>query len=629
VARHSFTTTAEYKGTLGGRLANDWREWSVDKHPAVGYAAAVAAVFLRRPVLLAATTIAAWLLFSGWPWAICLAVAAGPQLAWTGRHLAGLLGSAPRPRGLSQILSGVSMMVRVRRAWRVAARRAGVIEPDGAGSPPRLRDYHLTQSGMSATVDSGHLGLTDEEIASLADRVAASALPSNQVRWALQKLPERWTEKIPMLVPAARYATVAALDGMGTVTITWMFLDPLRELIPVTALVRTDATMWAIGTTEHSQPAMTWKHLPILVVGMSGSGKSNLLWTIIMSQLLSGEPFKIWAFDPKGGVEFNQLRKALGQGMVEEYARDRKEIRDLAVKLFNRMEMREHAMAATDERFHVPTVQEPRILVPIDELVTVYEHLVSGKPNLEATFATFLSRARAAGISVVCATTTPFGHSIGEKVRDKFPVKIVGHINDTFVTSAMFGRHAEALGVRATQIRNSTPGVFYLHMNEWPQPVRMRTPYLTDEMVELLAQGKLPDGLVLANVEEHPEVEAPMGLKANRTQYLYRWDTPPEGVKLEDGTIYRGLLYVGISIDVATRITQHLSNRQKKILNTVGVTCRVDREWTAMDCADDIIAGRTVEQVAQDYEKHMISTEHPLLNIAHNGRRKTKELTRG
>jgi hypothetical protein len=526
------------------------------------------------------------------------------------------------------------MMVRTRRAWRVAAVKAGDKQPGKGGSHPPLRNYRLTHAGIAALVDNGRYGYTEDEMAAVADRAASAALPSGFVRWLLGWLPESWAEALP-LTPKARYVTVAPEEGgTGTCIITWAFNDPLAELVPVTAIVRADRAMWCIGVTENGTPAMIWKHLPVLVVGMSGAGKSNLLWTIIMSQLLSGEPFEIWCIDPKGGVEFRELGQVAGGPLVREYARDRKGIRDLIVKLFNRLEIREKAMAATGERYHVPTDAEPRILVPIDELVTVYGH-ISAKPSLEQTFAEFLSRCRAAGISPVCATTTPFGHSIGEKVRDKFPTKVVGRINDTFVTSAMFGPHAEQLGIRATQIKTSTPGVFYTHMNEWAYPSRLRTPYQTDDMVRLLAQGRLPDGLVLREQDLHPEVAAPMGLRENRTHYFYEFYTEtPEGVQLPaafGGGRYAGVLYVGISVDAVRRQDEHLSNEQKRVLNTVGVGWHITRQWTALDCADDIIAGRTVKQVAEDYEKHMIQRLRPPLNIAHNGngKRGRKALGRG
>jgi predicted GIY-YIG superfamily endonuclease len=626
---NDFVTVADYDGTVKGRTHNWWRNWSTDKHPAIGYAAACLGWLIHHPVALAAAGSSVWLLFHGWPLWTVLVVGFVPQLAWSGRSLAGVLAAAPRQRGWSQILPTVSMWWRIRRAWRVATTKAGIKQPGRAGTLPQLRSYVLTHAGMSALVDSGNWGYTQEEMATLSDRAGAAALSSAPVRWLLERLPMWALDRAPFLIPSARTVTITPEDGMGTVRIAWAFSDPLAELVPITSLTRPPSGMWCIGSTEHGEPAYIWRHLPMLVAGMQGSGKSNLIWTIIASALMADEPFELWVADPKGGVELGELGRAYEDGhraIVKSYARSGPDLREQVTRLHNRMEMRERWMRESRSRFHTPTVEQPRILWLNDELMRAHSHY-SVKPSVEPQMVDILADGRALGITLIDATQIPFGHAIGEKVTYLFPQRIVKRISHSYVTSALLGEQAEHLGARATRIKESTPGVGYLYMDRWPTPVRYRDPYITDEMTRLLARGVLPEGLARAHADEHPELEAPRGLKDNRDHVLYRWDAPVEGIE-HNGKVYTGCLYVGISMDVSRRAMEHLSTREKALLMNVGVTCEVVRKWTAADCADEIIGGRTVKAVAEDYEAELIRQLQPPLNIAHNGRRH-RELTRG
>jgi DNA segregation ATPase FtsK/SpoIIIE, S-DNA-T family len=560
-----------------------------------------------HPISLAGIVVGGWLWSLGLPfwWAVLLGSL--PHFGSMGWGLGRLVAAALRRQNYSLLPtlstkhtdtpSLLSMWWRIHRGWSTGVRKSGFLQPGRGGQIPYLRHWELTSGGMSAWVTCGKFGWTADDLATRAQTIAAG-------------------------IKKCRTVTVTQGNYPGVARVDFAFSDPLTDIIPITALPVAPRGKLSCGLTDRGDPAYLWKHLGILMVGLPGSGKSNMLWTLIASALASGEPFELWVMDPAGGVELWEFSN--GSPIVKEYAAKPADCRRLIKNLHDAMMQRMAGMAG-QERLHTPTEAAPRWYLIIDELIRVHNNLgkeTRGKTTTDYTklFVEILSMGRKAAITTIALTQIPFGHSIGEQTRILFPQKLVFRSNDFMVTNSVFGSGSEALGAVASKISIKTPGIGYAIPEEDLKPVRIRGPYIPDGVATVIAQGFLPDGIPTAR-------DGSGTAWHNHEHVLYRWDTPPEGVEL-DGKTYIGVLYVGISVDGLQRADQHLSNEAKAVLRSPGVTMTIVERFTVDTHPAEIAAGKTVRQVALGVEAPMIGQLGPPLNIAHNGsgRRRRKAI---
>jgi predicted GIY-YIG superfamily endonuclease len=488
------------------------------------------------------------------------------------------------------------MWWRIRSGWPTGTREIGFCQPGRGGQIPWLRRWEITGTGLSAQAICGAFGWTADELAAKSAVIAAG-------------------------IRRCRGVVVTQQGYPGVARVDFAFTDPLADLIPITSLALPERARLTCGVTERGEPAMIHNYLSTLIVGLPGSGKSNLLWTLIASMLASGEPFELWVMDPAGGVELWELSN--GSPLVKRYAATPASMRALIRDLHDAMFARMRKMAGR-ERLHKPTKDEPRMYLVVDEWIQVWNAAKEGdstKTDYTRMLVTLLSLCRKAAITPIALTQIPFGHTIGDQVRTLFPQKVVFRVHDHMVTGAMFGPGAESVaGAAASKIPIKLPGVGYVITDTYPQPVKFRAPLITDALASMIARGHLPDGI--SSVDESTRTWH------NSEHVIYRWDTPDDGVELGDGRRYVGVLYVGISISGLRRADEHLSNEDKAVLRTPGVTMTIVEQLSAESCAESLAAGRTVKQVAEEWEADLIRELEPPLNIAHNPARKARSRQR-
>ncbi len=185
----------------------------------------------------------------------------------------------------------------------------------------------------------------------------------------------------------------------------------------------------------------------VLVAGTTGSGKTALMQTIIMSlallhhrrqlQFVLIDP-KARAFEPMEGLP-HLLHPIVAQP-------------DQAIQVLNEM-------VTLMEQRDRSRVTDPRVIVAIDELADLVQ---TGGPAILENLGRLVQRGREAGIHVIGATQKPSSAIIGPLVKANFPVRLVGHVvsaEDARVAAGVGGTSAERLTGRGDFIAVYGPGL--------------------------------------------------------------------------------------------------------------------------------------------------------------------------
>jgi S-DNA-T family DNA segregation ATPase FtsK/SpoIIIE len=185
----------------------------------------------------------------------------------------------------------------------------------------------------------------------------------------------------------------------------------------------------------------------VLVAGTTGSGKTALMQTIIMSLALLNHrrQLQFVLIDPKGRA-FEPMA-GLPHLLRPIVTRPDQAVQALN-ELVNLMEQRDRSR-----------VTDPRVIVAIDELADLVQ---TGGPAIIECLARLVQRGREAGIHVIGATQKPSSSIIGPLVKANFPVRLVGHVvsaEDARVAAGVGGTGAEKLTGRGDFVAVYGPGL--------------------------------------------------------------------------------------------------------------------------------------------------------------------------
>ncbi len=206
-------------------------------------------------------------------------------------------------------------------------------------------------------------------------------------------------------------------------------LRGLRDVPPVTAV---------LGLADDGIPLLVRLPSPdvahVLVAGTTGSGKTALLRTIVLSLAWTNTgrgKLSLVLIDPKGRA-FADLG-TLPQLARPVIARVEEAVEALS-SLVRLMERRDRRGEST-----------PAVVVLIDELTDL---MMVGGAETERKLTRLLQRGREAGIHVIAATQKPTAAVIGSLVKANFPVRLVGKVSsaqDARVAAGWSGTGAERL----------------------------------------------------------------------------------------------------------------------------------------------------------------------------------------
>lgn len=274
------------------------------------------------------------------------------------------------------------------------------------------------------------------------------------------------------------------------------------------------------GINADGSPATLISNLSTLIGGNAGSGKSSTAWSIIagyQEQL----PIRLRVVDPSG-IEFADLGKQVGNGLVHDYVSDPKlpgarKLEDFwedAEEAFNR---RMQAVTASGKRWHEPTDTEPLDILLIDELLPIAKQLKS--ESTEHIVGRIAYLGRKAGFVVIALTQASQVDVIG-RIRDLFPQRISHRTPNRYMTDAVLGDGAESDGARASQLDLAhDKGVAYMAAQGVRGYMGLRSAWIPDTDTKNIASA-LPPAVPQLN-DLHSKPTALYQFHDNRNQLLY------------------------------------------------------------------------------------------------------------
>ena len=277
-------------------------------------------------------------------------------------------------------------------------------------------------------------------------------------------------------------------DRPGRVWLEFTTRDPLRETVPALPVAENvDLEAVPIGMQENGEP---WKvkvlGTHILVAGMTGAGKGSVLWSLLRGlgpEIRDGR-VAVWAIDPKGGMELGPGRALYTRFAVpslDDLDAPYERIAALLENAVKVMQRRAGGLAEGMVRKHVPTVQEPLILVLIDEIANLTAYLPDRKvkERINRALGLLLTQGRAPAVVVVGALQDPRREVI--TLRNLFPTKVGLRLDGPAEVDMVLGDSAREQGASCDRIPASLPGVGYVRVDGVREPTRVRAGHVTDD----------------------------------------------------------------------------------------------------------------------------------------------------
>ncbi|WP_446429993.1 FtsK/SpoIIIE domain-containing protein [Leucobacter sp. 1207-22] len=301
----------------------------------------------------------------------------------------------------------------------------------------------------------------------------------------------------PTLGYPAEHVSLERPDA-SSVLVTWRAgagRDLLAESVPFHA----DASAVAgdpvlIGQTSTGEPFRLniWDRQG-LVLGASGSGKGSIVWSTMLGlapQIQAGT-VKVIGVDLKGGVEL-MTGRGLFDSVAITFEQAAAAIRSLAEEVDRRLEY----MRSVGSRKHVPTVEQPALLLLVDE----YASLVYTAPDtksrnaVEADLKRILSTGRAARINVLALAQDPRSDSV--LARALFTNVVALRFRTKDDAALALGAAVVDAGAECHKISQSMPGTGYVVDSDGSgEPIRFRAFWCDDALITSMAEkyGKAVD----------------------------------------------------------------------------------------------------------------------------------------
>jgi S-DNA-T family DNA segregation ATPase FtsK/SpoIIIE len=334
------------------------------------------------------------------------------------------------------------------------------------------------------------------------------------VRMLAGQHPADWARRTDALAHAfgARSCLVGEIPTRpGYLALTVGRADPLAAIVPPVPVPEpVDLEAVPVGRREDGDPwTVRVRGSHTLIAGATGAGKGSVLWSLIrgLAPAVRDGLVRLWVLDPKGGMELTAGAPLFAR-FCHDSAAEMATVLEGAVTVMQARAARLRGVT----RLHEPTVDEPLIVIVVDELASLTAYADrDDKRRISAALPLLLSQGRAVGVVVVAALQDPRKEVL--PFRDLFPTRIALALVEAEQTDLVLGRGARARGADCSRIPLSTPGVGWVWCDGEPQPARVRASWLGDDgiagMVGAYTPGAPPqdgDGLVVIDLTDHAGV---------------------------------------------------------------------------------------------------------------------------
>ncbi|WP_433540707.1 FtsK/SpoIIIE domain-containing protein [Streptosporangium sandarakinum] len=297
-----------------------------------------------------------------------------------------------------------------------------------------------------------------------------------------------WADRIENLAHGFGAASCrVSIARAGRLLLTFPRRDPLAPPLPAIPLPETASVgPVEVGIREDGYPWRLKVHgTHVLAAGATGAGKGSILWSVIrglIPAVWTGVA-ELWALDPK------LMELSFGRSIFNRYAADPADCADLLDEAVERMQKRAARFAGV-QRDHVPTVEDPFVLVVVDEVafLTAYQSDRALKQRISAALATLTTQGRAVGFGVLAALQDPRKDVL--TIRNLFPDKIALRLDESEQVDMVLGDGARDRGALADHISpvpEQGAGVAYVRLEASPDPIRVRAAYVSDDDIRDMA----------------------------------------------------------------------------------------------------------------------------------------------
>ncbi|MEV0228010.1 FtsK/SpoIIIE domain-containing protein [Nonomuraea sp. NPDC050786] len=297
-----------------------------------------------------------------------------------------------------------------------------------------------------------------------------------------------WADRIDHLAhgfgaPSCRVQVVKA----GRLALTFPRRDPLATPLPAIPIPPEPTVRPVeIGKQEDGSSWLLNVHgTHVLVAGATGAGKGSIIWSTIRALIpaVRAGLVEIWALDPKL-MELSFGRALFGH----RYAATPEECADLLEQAVKVMQERATRFGGV-QRSHTPTIEDPFILVIVDEVafLTAYQADKDLKRRVSAALATLTTQGRAVGVGVLAALQDPRKEVM--TIRNLFPDKIALRLDESEQVDMVLGDGARDRGALADRISANPSlgaGVGYVRLETSPDPIRVRAAYVSDDDIRAM-----------------------------------------------------------------------------------------------------------------------------------------------
>lgn len=362
------------------------------------------------------------------------------------------------------------------RRWEVRAAKCGL---SMEGDVARLRSVEQEAWGERVIVD-------------LPDGLSAAAM--------------RKTERTEALADTfgAENCRVRTLSP-GRIALEFSDGRALRETIqPAPIAASTDLSRIHVGRREDGEPwAIELMHpergyRPLFVAGMTGAGKSGVLWGIVreLAPGLRDGTVELRIIDGKEGVEFNDAQPLCTRYAGEETGPMAKLLAE-AVRDLKRRGARMRAQGISQ---HVPTRSDPVVVIIVDEMGT----LLGENPDkqeaktIERDLRILLRLGRAMGFVVIATTQNPSVETFA--LRNFFFTAIGLRLKAANQVNMVYGPGSREMGAKCDEL--VLPGMGYVMLEDSAEAVMVRSAHVTKaDIAELVRDYAI-------NAEDIAEVKA-------------------------------------------------------------------------------------------------------------------------
>lgn len=282
--------------------------------------------------------------------------------------------------------------------------------------------------------------------------------------------------------------------GTGHAEVTFLWTEALERVLPVADMpAASKDNEVAYGVRRSGKAATVRMCDPILLGGMTGSGKSGWAWALLADLNRKGLPYECYVGNLKGGAEFRAYADKVGQRngpcTVVGYAEDIQQ----TVRLIQQFHDDMYARAKEyPHRQWLPkhADQYPLAMLWLDEMVAL---MLKMDAKQRAVLDTCVSQGRANGFWVI-GLSQKGQVSILKDTRDFFPQRLSLAQPNRTNTEMFLGEGAEDEGALCSKITNR-PGIGYSYDDGRRGYELFRAARVDDDDMEKVAAGMIPQGM--------------------------------------------------------------------------------------------------------------------------------------